>query len=261
MRRHLKTLLGATRSRRTSPGVVVLTYHRVGGGSRDERDVAVTDFVRQVEVLRSEEVVALDVALARLARGPTAAGVVITIDDGFRDVYDNAWPILRDEGLPFTLYLATAYLGATMHWPGSTARSPGPALTWAMVEEMVDSGLCTLGNHTHRHVRPADLDAAELDVCNEQIRDRFGEAPRHFAYPWGVVAPAAELDVAQRFSSAVSGRVGRNQVGADPWRLDRVPVRRTDPLPFFRAKLSGSLGPERAYSRVVRAAKAVGARG
>jgi hypothetical protein len=39
-----------------------------------------------------------------------------------------------------------------------------------------------------------------------------------------------------------------------------VPVRGTDPLPFFRAKLAGTLGPERAYERIVAAAKGFGLR-
>ena len=43
-----------------------------------------------------------------------------------------------------------------MRWEGSTAREQGaPALTWDQLREMVDSGLCTVGNHTHTHVRPS----------------------------------------------------------------------------------------------------------
>ena len=261
MRRTLKTVLGSARSRRPGRGVVVLTYHRVGGGSPDERDVSVADFAAQVEALRDVDVVPLDTALDRLEGYAEPSGTVITIDDGFRDVHEHAWPLLRRHRLPFTLYLTTAYVGGTMDWPGSTARSPGAALTWDMVREMVDSGLCTLGNHTHTHVPATALTTDELDLCTQVVREQVGVEPRHFAYPWGVVAPAMEEQVAGRFRSAVTGRVGRNDAGVDPWRLDRVPVRRTDPPPFFRAKLTGALGPERAYAGAVRAGKAVGLRG
>jgi peptidoglycan/xylan/chitin deacetylase (PgdA/CDA1 family) len=261
MRRELKTVLGSARSRRPGKGVVVLTYHRVGGGSPDERDVSVADFAAQVDALRGVDVVPLDTALDRLAHDTVPQGTVITIDDGFRDVYENAWPLLRRHRLPFTLYLTTAYVGGTMDWPGSTARASGPALTWGMVREMVDSGLCTLGNHTHTHVPATALSVDELDRCTSVVLDETGVEPRHFAYPWGIVAPDMEEQVARRFRSAVTGRVGRNGTGTDPWRLDRVPVRRTDPTSFFRAKLTGSLGPERAYAGVVRAAKAVKVRG
>jgi hypothetical protein len=62
-----------------------------------------------------------------------------------------------------------------------------------------------------------------------------------------------------RFRSSSTARLGRNLPGVDPTSLRRVPVRRTDPIGFFGAKLRG-LGPERAYAGIVRAAKAVGAR-
>jgi len=240
-------------------GATLLIYHRVGGGSPDERDLAPAEFVRQLDVLVGHDLLALDSALDRLDRGDTRPSVVLTFDDGFADVHQHAWPVLQERGLPFTLYLATSFLGATMHWDGSTAKAAGPALSWGQVEEMVASGLCTLGNHTHRHVRPERLTALELDECTGAIEARLGVTPRHFAYPWGTAVPAMTAELAVRFRSACTGELGRNAPGGDPLLLRRIPVRRTDPLPFFEAKLRG-LGPERAYSGMVRAAKAVGAR-
>ena len=49
--------------------------------------------------------------------------------------------------------------------------------------------------------------------------------------------------------------LGRNRLDADPLSLRRIPVRRSDPLPFFRAKLRGDLRAERAYARLVSLAK------
>ncbi|MGH8893754.1 MAG: polysaccharide deacetylase family protein [Actinomycetes bacterium] len=240
-------------------GATLLIYHRVGGGSPDERDLGVVDFGRQLDVLARHDVVSLDAALDRLDGGDRRPSVVLTFDDGFADVHENAWPLLRDRGIPFTLYLATAYLGGTMHWEGSTARADGPALSWGQVAEMVDSGLCTVGNHTDRHVRPESLTAAELDECTAAIERNVGVRPKHFAFPWGIPVPARQADLRARFRSACTGELGRNQPGTDRMRLRRLPVRRTDPLPFFTAKLRG-LGPERAYATLVRGAKAVGAR-
>lgn len=258
MRRQVKAVLGATRGRGLGRGTVLLTYHRVGGGSADERDVTLDAFRQQMAELARHEVVHLDTALDRLAQGDDSPRVVLTFDDGFRDVFDHAWPVLRHHGLPFTLYLSTAYVGQTMHWPGSTAQAPGPALTWEMVRDMVDSGLCTVGNHTHHHVRATDLEARELEECSSCIRDQTGREARHFAYPWGVTTPQAQGLVASRFRSAATGRIGRNVPDTDPHALRRVPVRGTDPFSFFRAKLHGRLGPEQVYGGVVRVAKSVG---
>lgn len=236
----------------------MLTYHRVGGGSCDERDVNSDEFAKQLDVLAEHTVLSLDEAVDQLRNGQDSPAAVLTFDDGFADVYDNAWPLLAERKLPFTLYLATAYVGGRMTWEGSTATSDGPALSWSQVAEMVASGLCTVGNHTHRHVPPHQLSTAELDACTSEIGHHLGVTPRHFAYPWGIPVPHLESQLAARFTTAVTGDVGRNLVGAHPLRLRRVPVRRTDPLDFFRAKLTGRLVPERVYGALVATAKRAG---
>jgi peptidoglycan/xylan/chitin deacetylase (PgdA/CDA1 family) len=258
-RRRLKRWLGAGGARRAARGTTVLIYHRVGGGSPDERDMRVADFVAQLDVLAAHDVVPLDTALDRLVASDERPTVVLTFDDGFADVYDNAWPLLRERGMPFTLYLAADFVGGTMHWDGSTAKAAGPALTWDQVREMAGSGLCTLGNHTHHHVRPEALTVRELDACTEAVVREVGVVPAHFAYPWGIPVPALEDALARRFRSAVTGHLGRNLPGADLLRLSRVPVRGSDPVEFFRAKLGGRLVPERTYAGLVSMAKRVGA--
>jgi len=261
VRLYLKQVLARGGSTdRPAVGGTLLIYHRVGGGSPDERDLAVDAFRAQLDALADHDVVSLDEAIDRLERDDRRPCFVLTFDDGFRDIHENGWPLLRERQLPFTVYLASKFIGGTMHWDGSRAKAAGPALTWAQVGTMVESGLCTLGNHTHSHVRPERLTSDELDRCNEVIVDRVGVRPRHFAYPWGIPVPNLTADIRARFRTAATGRLGRNLPGADPMQLRRVPVRRTDPLSFFRAKLTGGLGPERAYDTIVRGAKKAGVR-
>lgn len=262
MRAPIKKVLGSLRARRPAKGTTLLIYHRVGGGTSDELDVPTESFRQQVAALGGHDVVSLDEALDRLDRGDARPAFVLTFDDGFEDVYRNAWPILRDRRMPFTVYLATAYMGATMRWEGSTATgAAGVGLDWRQLEEMVASGLCTVGNHTHTHARPEALTVEELDACTAAIEERLGVTPRHFTYPWGVVVPRLEEELRARFRSSSTGRLGRNLPGADRMRLARVPVRRTDPARFYEAKLTGRLGPERAYAAIVATAKRLGRKG
>ena len=243
-----------------SGGCTMLIYHRVGGGTPDERDLGVTAFRAQMDALTRHRVVSLDQALDELAAGDERQKVVITFDDGFADVADPALGILVERDLPFTLYLATAYVGGQMHWDGSTAKAPGPALTWSQLADLAASPLCTIGNHTHTHARPEALTSEELDRCTEEIESRLGTTPRHFAYTWGIPVPRMEPELRARFRSAATGELGRNRPGTDPYRLRRVPVRGSDPLEFFEAKLRGRLLPERAYGAIVATAKRVGLR-
>ncbi|GAA0702473.1 hypothetical protein GCM10010193_66610 [Kitasatospora atroaurantiaca] len=245
-------------------GATVLIYHRVGGGSADELDVSTADFTAQVDLLAElppGRVVSLDEAADRLQAHRRTPSTVLTFDDGFADVHENAWPLLKERALPFTVYLASGHVGGEMRWEGSTAKGAGaPGLSWEQLREMTDSGLCTVANHTRSHARPQLLSTAELDACNDDVEQHLGTRPKHYAYTWGVPVPHMEPALRARFRTAATGEVGRNTPGFDPVRLCRVPVRRTDPIDFFRAKLYGRLIPERAYARIVATAKAVGAR-
>lgn len=263
MRSALKRQLSRLDRRRDVSGATLLIYHRVGGGSPDERDIARPAFEAQLDLLGRHDVVSLDTALDRLDAGDATPSVVLTFDDGFRDLFDNAWPGLRDRGLPFTVYLATAYVGSIMKWEGSTARAPGPALTWEQLGEIRESGLCTIGNHTHSHAPPTGLNEAEVDRCSDDVETHLGaEArPRHFAFTWGIEVPAMRPMLRERFRSAATARLGHNLPGYDPMALRRVPVRGSDPIEFFAAKLTAGLLPERTYGLGVRMAKRLGVRG
>lgn len=260
VRGRIKSVLAGAVGGDRSPaaGLTTLIYHRIGGGTPDERDCATADFAAQCEALARHRVVPLEQALAELADGDDRPKVVVTFDDGFADVQTTALPLLRQHGLPFTLYVATAYVGGQMHWDGSTAKAPGPALTWSQLETLAADPLCTIGNHTHTHARPEGLSVGELDACSDALRHHLGLTPRHFAYTWGIPVPALERHLRARFASAVTGDLGRDHPGADPMRLHRIPVRQTDPIGFFQAKLTGGLLAERSYAAIVSAAKRVG---
>ena len=231
------------------PGdVVVLLYHRVGAGDR-EIDLAADVFDRQMARLAaSGDARTLDEVLS--PEGP--GGIVVSVDDGLSDFHRFVLPILQRHGVPAILYLAT---GLVADGPGDAA--PGPeALTWNELREAVETGLVTIGAHTHNH---ADLSAATADEAREEMRrskelieDRLGVACRHFAYPWAVSSPAAERAAKELFDSAAlrwcTNRAGR----LDPYRLGRTPVLRSDGSFFFRAKLTARLEKEALIYRILR---------
>ena len=260
-RRRLKQALALVARTQSASGATLLIYHRIGGGTADELDLPTASFERQLDLLASHDVVHLDAALDRLDADDTTPSVVLTFDDGFDDVFTNAWPMLRERRIPFTVYLASGFVGDTMVWEGSTAKGEaGRGMTWDQLGELVASGLCTIGNHTHGHVRPEVLTEAELDACTELVQQRLGITTDHFTYPWGIPVPAMDDALRTRFRSASTGELGRNLPATDRVRLQRVPVRQSDPPEFFARKLTGGLGPERAYAAAVRLAKTVGAR-
>lgn len=258
-RRAVKSVLGAATNvldTTAARGATLLIYHRIGGATPDELDVAGRDFAQQIELLQDESVVSLDAAADAVAAGRTEHRVVITFDDGFRDVYHVAWPLLRAAQLPFTVYLASGYVDRVMRWPGSTAvGEPGHGLSWDQLRDMLESGLMTVANHTHDHVPPDELTADQLDRCADVVQTELGVTTEHFAYTWGIPVPRMTSALADRFRTAATGEVGRNDRSVDPMAWRRVPVRGSDPLSFFAAKLGGRLTGERTYAALASSVK------
>ncbi len=249
--RWLSLPLQASRRDR-QPGVVVLLYHRVGGGTRSDVDVGAQVFEEQMRYLRRHcLVVSLDEVAEFYTRRTVQQAcrdvVAITFDDGYRDTYEVAYPVLRRYRLPATIYVAAMYVETQRPFDFgrfrevALERRPLP-LTWDQAGEMVRSGLIAIGSHTHTH---ADLSwateeetAHELDECDRMIERRLGVTPRHFAYPWGFWSPVAEPMVAARYATVAMGGPGRNPYSAlNPFRLWRYPVLRTDGFWLFRARM------------------------
>jgi len=242
-------LLGpATAARVSEPGLFVLIYHRVGAGMGQEMDLPASRFREQAEFLaRSATVVPLSRGVERLAAGDMERDLVaITFDDGYREVYRRAWPVLNDLGLPATVFLATGFMEGQAPAPirlgaGGRGESPEP-LTWDHVGEMKASGLMEVGSHTHTH-RPLDsLSAAEAEEecgrANDILAVRAGAAPAIFAYP-GAIAGNQDV-VARHYRWAVAGLGTKNMPGrASAHHLSRTPIRASDGMFFFRRRLAG----------------------
>ncbi|WP_169334388.1 polysaccharide deacetylase family protein [Rubritalea marina] len=120
-----------------------------------------------------------------------AHSVLITIDDGWRTVYTHAYPILKEFGYPFTIYLYSDFIDT-----GSRS------LTTKMLKEMMEHG-ATIGSHSTSHPYPSKVKAAqekgpnayqtflkgELIKSKEFLENHFGKNITTYAYPGGYHTP------------------------------------------------------------------------
>ena len=224
-------------------GVVVLIYHRVGGGSASEVDLDPAVFDAQLAHLaQHHRVLSLDAAVDGLASGQPTEGVVLTFDDGTADFADVVVPALVQHQLPATLYAATRFIEEGIEFPWGA-----PPASWAALRDAANTGLITVGSHTHSHWLLDRLHAGvvddDLDRSIALIAEHLGVAPAHFAYPKALPgSPAAELAVRRRFRSAALAASRVNRAGhTDLHRLWRTPVQRSDTPEFFAAKARGGM--------------------
>lgn len=80
-------------------------------------DVFFSDLIDHIR-RRGLEIISLDEAMARLAQRDFRPFVCLTFDDGYRDNYEVAFPVLRRHGAPAAIFLATGLIDRTapMWW-------------------------------------------------------------------------------------------------------------------------------------------------
>jgi peptidoglycan/xylan/chitin deacetylase (PgdA/CDA1 family) len=171
--------------------------------------------------------------------------VVITFDDGYKDILVNAFPILEKYGFRATVFLVTGVMGSRSNMFGGK-----DILNWGDARELCKRGV-VFGSHTVNHLKLNNLQLKEMEVeildSKKEIESRLGEPIEVFSYPYAF--PEESADFLEKFFeildrcgyrfgvTTVIGRVGE---GDNPLALKRLPVNEYDDADLFKAKLEGA---------------------
>jgi peptidoglycan/xylan/chitin deacetylase (PgdA/CDA1 family) len=168
--------------------------------------------------------------------------IVITIDDGWRSTYTEAFPELQKRRFPFTVFIYPNIIGKTAN-----------ALTWSQIREMADAGVDVQSHAlthpylTRRHHRSMSDDRyaawlrKELADSKHILEKETGRKVEFLAYPYGdyddgVAAMAEEVG----YAAAVTCNFGRVRKGSDPLKMRRVVIDDTMDFAAFRKYLGAA---------------------
>lgn len=199
-------------------GNAVLMYHSVGAGTGNARGrtLPTAEFRDQVRRLGTAwEFVDLPAVLEE----SDERRIAVTFDDGFRTVATEAAPVLEEFSVPATCFLIADRIG------GETETGV-PYMTDSEIEDLVGSGLVTIGNHTRSHPWLSEIEdeerlRAEILGAKETLESRFGRRVDRFCYPYGDAPPAAAAIVADSHAYATVGD-GLVGPGTDPLEIPRI---------------------------------------
>ncbi len=208
----------------------ILCYHQFSAGEATHQlELSAADFEAQLLYLKRNRYRFLSFAeveqIMLHGRPIPERAVVVTIDDGYRSVYDVAWPLLKKHGVKATLFNYTDFIGAPA------------AMTWDQMREMADSGLVEIESHAKSHTslsrQPSDASESvylarlreEIRGANRAFERHLGSAPRFLSYPYGNSSTEAS-EMARKEGMALAATVtrGRNPSFADPYLLHRTMI-------------------------------------
>jgi len=96
-------------------GIIILTYHQINNILGSFTTVSSKNFEKQIKYLfNKKRVISLEKIIINIQKGTKfpKGCVVITFDDGYKNNYTNAYPILKKYHMPFTIFLVTDYIGS-----------------------------------------------------------------------------------------------------------------------------------------------------
>jgi hypothetical protein len=202
--------------------------------------VSTADFCRQMQFIKDSDICVISMQDFLEWRHGTrrlpAKCVLITIDDGWKSVYSDAYPVLKAYGYPFTLYLYTRYINVK-----------GDSMTSAQIQEMMANG-ATIGSHSSNHLYPSKWkrykqDSAEyaaqlqkeLTDSRTKLMSMFGNCST-YCYPGGYnTAPMHEVLGAAGYQAAFTVLEKKVQCEEVQFQVHRYMVFGTNHEIFRRA--------------------------
>ena len=142
--------------------------------------------------------------------------ILLTIDDGFQSFYDQAWPILKKNKIPFILFISTEPVGRKGY------------MSWEQIKEIENSDFAMIGHHSHTHEYLIDVSneefVSDIEKANDLFIKNLGYIPSLFSYPFGEYSKFMKDYISKNFSLSFGQHSGVIDVNKEKFELPRFPI-------------------------------------
>ena len=141
---------------------------------------------------------------------------LLTIDDGYNSFYDNAWPYLKKNKIPFIIFISTDAVGKNGY------------MNWDQIKEIEKFDYVTIGNHSHSHDYLVNFNfeqfKKDINKSIEIFKNNLGYNPIFFSYPFGEWSLNQKEFISQYFEFAFGQHSGVIDLNKDKYALPRFPI-------------------------------------
>lgn len=213
--------------------IPVLIYHSISDVKNDYHSVSPQLFADHMKWIASERhPLSLAEAKVALESGHVPEkSVLITFDDGYRDLIENALPVLLQHVIPALFFLLVEAMGLSDYW-NPRAYSIKQHLTSEDVRELTSIPGMAIGAHGFTHQRVTRFEeyriAAEMAGAKAGLETLTGQEVDAYAYPFGGVTETAARVASRYFSLAFA----TDDSGVWNWRENPFAIRRISVSPL-----------------------------
>ena len=193
-------------------------YHRFNENKYPSTNIQIEIFKKQIEIIKKNNFefnnpVEFDL---KFFSPKSEKKILITIDDAFSSFYQNAWPYLKENKIPFILFVSTEPIGKFGY------------MNWKQVKEIDKEDFAFIGNHSHSHKYLVNFDFEEfkqdIDQSIKIFEEKLGYNPKYFSYPFGEYSLRQKKYISQKFKYAFGQHSGVIDINKDKFELPRFPI-------------------------------------
>lgn len=209
--------------------ISVLMYHNIENNPWSEHTasfVTKENFEKQLKLITEEKYET--VFLKEIEKVTNKKKIVLTFDDGYKDFYDNAFPLLKKYNVKATLFMISDY----------TAEKYEKYLSKEQIKELSDSNLVDIGSHTKSHPRLSTLSTdkmeQELKESKEELEDITKKEVTTIAYPYGNWNAKIVNSTKKHYKYAVTTKSGTYNSSKNNYTIDRKNITRDMNIEDFK---------------------------
>ena len=160
-------------------GIITIMYHRFEENKYPSTNIRINNFIEHIKLIKNDGIKFVNPSNFEneLNNNKNERKILITIDDGYQSFYDNAWPILKKNKIPFILFVSTREVGKKGY------------MTWENIREIEKYDFVEIGNHSHTHDYLIDFEEKEIkdDLVKSMniFKEELGKNSIFFSYPFG----------------------------------------------------------------------------
>ena len=199
-------------------GILSLMYHRFNENKYPSTNIQMDIFKHQIKMIRDSKYNFYDPKDLEINfdTKKTEKKILITIDDAFTSFYDFAWPYLKEQKIPFILFVSTETIGKNGY------------MTWSQIKELEKEPNTYIGNHSHKHDYLVDLGnddfIKDINISKKIFIKKLGYNPIFFSYPFGEYNEFIKNYIAKTFKFSFGQHSRVIDINKDRYELPRFPI-------------------------------------